>query len=698
MYVIRDALGPAIDSHTSALAFKNTILRYWPRSTVNGVETFGLFLTWVIGIGVLKDNAHRRIYHQLGMSIKTLETSNYNDLEYTYLKVGTYTAPNGTIDTDDIRDYIREYSPLIYPLSKDPFNPDPNATTTLNQDPNKNTANAYWDNNGWIKATLVWKPTKEELINNSITDEQIIAKVRATSPDEVFYDVYEQNRLVALAIMDSSQVVFQNVIRVVNRTVVDKTENMFANNIGRWNGVATTQVRYMSQAQVEIRFRRTTDLGPGVALPQPVINYLNAVDAAVEGLMTSDDIEEGLGIRTSSTRASTLSAYVGKQRAESVAREFTYSFVQQLVLMANWKHPYEDNAMTTVVDPANVNSYYPQKIATALNVAAISELKPKEFQKVFTSLVKFDYAVHEKKGHWYDAVVSIIIVIVAVVVAVWSYGTGYGLIAAAGALSAGALALSGWAMYLAKNGGSAGAISTTMNMANILGIASMVVGITAIYQAWQKAATEEMLKKAVEKAVEEGSAEAMETASVAYAGAVQSGSAVAGSTSSLLQQGIGSAAQIASELDLIDEDVASIINVASGSYNFLASSETTLANWTTESVLTSLEDGVKKFFARPLSEILNQVVNWMNSGFNAYVSWVAPANEGLMDKMAALEASNKEVETTKPEDVENLWQMYTDPYGSIFEVGDYYDRIYPMMIGGKNRLLMTKCYDSGWKN
>jgi len=629
------------------------------------------------------------------MSVKDLESNNYNDLDYTYLKVGAYTAPNGTIDTDDIRAYIREYSPLIYPLSKDPFNPDPSATTTLNPDPNKGTVDAYWDNDGWIKATLVWKPTKEELVNNSITDAQIIAKVRATSPDEVFYDIYDQNRLVALAIMDSSQVVFQNVIRVVNRTVVDKTENMQANNIGRWNGVTATQVRYLSQAQVEIRFRRTTDLGLGAILAQPVTDYLNAVDTAVEGLMTPTQIEEELGIQSS-----IRSRYVGKYRATAIARQFTYSFVQQLVLMANWKHPYEDNAMTTVVDPANVNSYYPQKLETALNVSAMSDLKPKEFQKVFGSLVKFDYKVHEKKGHWYDKVVSIFIVVVAIVLTVASAGSlaEVTLPMAAFALSMTALALTGWGMYLAKNGGSTGAINMTMGMANIIGIAALLTGIAAIYQSWQKAATEAALKEAIEKAVAEGSQEAIDASAAAYVGAIESGSAASGTIGTIVQEGINSAAQLASELDLIDGDVASIINAASGSYNFLASSETALADWTTESVLTSLEDGVKKFFTRPLSEILNQTINWMNAGFNAYVTWVAPANEGLMDKIAALEASNKEVETTKPEDVENLWQMYTDPYGSIFEVGDYYDRIYPMMIGGKNRLLMTKCYDSGWKN
>jgi len=631
------------------------------------------------------------------MSVKDLESNNYNDLDYTYRKVGAYTAPNGTIDTDDIRAYIREYSPLIYPLSKDPFNSDPNATTTLNPDPNKGTVDAYWDNDGWIKATLVWKPTKEELVNNSITDAQIIAKVRATSPDEVFYDIYDQNRLVALAIMDSSQVVFQNVIRVVNRTVVDKTENMQANNIGRWNGVTATQVRYLSQAQVEIRFRRTTDLGLGAVLTQPITDYLNAVDTAVEGLMTPTQIEEELGIQSS-----ILSRYVGKYRATAIARQFTYSFVQQLVLMANWKHPYEDNAMTTVVDPANVNSYYPQKLETALNVSAMSDLKPQEFQKVFGSLVKFDYKVHEKKGHWYDKVVAIFIVVIAVAVAVASFGGGTpisaALLSAATALSVGALALTAWGMYLASNGGSSGAIKTTMGMANILGIAAMVAGITAIYMQFQKAATEAALKEAIEKAVAEGSQEAIDASAAAYVGAIQSGTAASGTIGTIVQEGISSAAQLASELDLIDGDVASIINAASGSYNFLASSETALADWTTESVLTSLQDGVKKFFTKPLSEILNQTINWMNAGFNAYVSYVAPANEGLMDKMAALEASNKEVESTKPEDVENLWQMYTDPYGSIFEVGDYYDRICPMMIGGKNRLLMTKCYDSGWKN
>ncbi len=631
------------------------------------------------------------------MKIKDLESQNYNGLDYTYLNVGAYSAPNGTIDINDIKAYIMEYSPLIYPASKDPFNSDPNAATDLNPDPNKGTADSYWDTNGWITATLVWKPTKEELIDNNTTDSQIIAKVRAISPDEIFYDVYEQSRLVALAILDNSQVVFQNTIRVVNRTVVDKTINTRANNIGKFSGIEQTQVRYVKEAQIEIRFRRTTDIGAGVSVSQSVTDYLNAVDSRVENLLQVADIENEFGL--SGTFRYFSSNAVGKYKADAVARRMLYSLNQQLVMMANWKHPYEDNAMTLVVDPANADSYYPQKLETALNVSAMSDLPPKEFKKVFSSLVKFDYKVHKKKGHWYDKVVSIFILVVAIVLTVASAGSlsEITLPMAAFALSMTALVLTGWSMYLAKNGGSAGAMSFTMNLANVLGIVALVTGIASIWTSWQKSAIEAALKQAIEESVKSGSQEAINSSAAMYVSAIQAGSASAGSVSSIALQGVQSVVELASELDLIDGDVATALSAASGGYNFLASSETTLSKWTMESVLTSLEDGVKKFVSKPLSEIMNQAINWMNAGFNAYISFIAPANEGLADKIAALEASQKEVETTKPEDMDNLWQMYTDPYGSIFEVGDYYDRVYPMLTSGKNRLLMSKCYDSGWK-
>jgi len=77
-----------------------------------------------------------------------------------------------------------------------------------------------------------------------------------------------------------------------------------------------------------------------------------------------------------------------------------------------------------------------------------------------------------------------------------------------------------------------------------------------------------------------------------------------------------------------------------------------------------------------------------------YMQTVAPANEGMADKQLLLENTSKAVEDTNPERIDNIWTLWTDPYGSIFEVGDWYDRTVPMMTNLSISTMMNKCYTS----
>jgi ribosomal protein L27 len=690
-------MGPKLRAHTDALTFKNTIIKYWPRSIVDGQDTFGSVYTWIAGQGVLKDNAHRRIYHVIGMKIKDMEKQSYNDLDYTYMHLNAYNAPNGAVTEADVRNYITDYSPIIYPAHTNVFNPDPVSTVDMNIDPDKGTADARWDKDGWIRTTLVYRPTTIDLVDNSITDQQIIQKVHDISYKDIFYDQYTCSRLTALAMLDTGNVVFETQVRIVSKTVVLKDQLLSANNIGIREGIVAEQIRYVNQAQIEFSFRRIADVHVGLTLSPAITAYLLAIDTKVESLIPVAFVLKSFGIRNSSGGLAGLVA--SKARMNDMSRSLNASVNQQLCTMANWVNPYANDHTLIATDPTMVNSYYADSKETQVKISGLIDLPPLEFKKQFVSLIKFDYKVHEKKGHWYDKVVSIVILVVAVVVAVLgtpaSGGTSWGLVAAA--LGIGALAEGLWAMYLVKNGGSSSAISTTMGLSNALGIAAMIAGITAIYQSWARQSFLQATTKAAEEAalnaVESGASQAViDSTAQALGNAYAASSAT--SMGSILTNAATSAVQVGGKVGIVGDDVAQYAELAAGSVDGITTAFSGATTTALESVQNNIMEGIKKFVSKPLSEIMNQCVNWINTAFNAYMMMVAPANEGLADKQAALDKLSKEVENTNPENMENIWTMYTDPYGSVFEVGDIYDKCVPMLTSGSISSMMNKCYTS----
>lgn len=692
MYIIRDDLGPAIREHTDSLTFKNTILKYWPRNGSNFSD-----LTTQLPDGVVKDNAHRRIYHVLGMRIKDMEKNpiDGDKIDYTFIHLNAYSAPNGIVELSDIRSYIHSYSPLIYPLNKDKFNPDPVQTTVtdMNPDPYKGTINEYWDVQGWVTSMLVYQPTVLSLVDNGITDSQIIQKIIDISYTDIFYDPMKTSRLTALAMMDiNTNSVFQTSTRITSRSVVLKDLFLGANNIGLRDGVPHEQTRYVSTVTIEFKFRRITDIDVNIAVSTGATSFITSVQTRCNALAPKAEIKSIFGLRNTTG----TSLYTGIATVKAFTRSLSASVNQQLVLMANWVYPHVDDTMVSV-DPTYVNSYYPSTLETQIKISGLIDLPPKQFKKTFRSLMKFDYHPHEKKGHWYDKVVEWVILIIAIVAAVWT--AGQSLMLAAFILGLGAIAEGLWAMYLVKNGGGKGSISMALGMSNVLGIASMVVGITAIYNAWLEQGVKELVLKEAEQAainaVEQGASQVViDAATQAVITAFNEASVT--SISSIIGDAISAAVNAATKIGLINDKVSGILGMIGGSYSSIADIGTTEAtSITLETIYDNLKTSVITFVSKPLSAIFNQTINWLQAGFNAYMLYISPPNEGLADKAAQLERSNKEVESITPESAYHAINVMTDPYGNPFETLDT-TTVCIMLTTGKNRSLMSKNYDSGY--
>jgi hypothetical protein len=691
-------MGPKIRAHTNAVAFKNTIIKYWPHSIVNGQDTFGSLTTWTPA-GIVQDNAHRRIYHVLGMKIKNIPVQDPGQIDATYMYLKAYNAPNGAIDETDIRNYISDYSPLIYPTHANVFNPDPTSTVDMNIDPYKNTVNARWDNNGWMTTILVYCPTTIDLVDNSITDQQIIQKVHDISYKDIFYDQYTCSRLTALAMLDTGNTVFETRVRIIEKTIVLKDQFLSAKNIGRHGGIAAEQIRYVKQAQIEFSFRRIADVHVGLTLPTAITEYFLVIDTKVESLIPVSSIAHAFGLRGISDKTG---LFASKTSLSDMSRSLNASVNQQLCTMANWANPYPNDHILISTDPTLVNSYYADSQETQVKISGLIDLPPVKFKKEFLSLVTSGFSVHKKKGHWYDVVVSAIIAIVAIALAAIAIVAQQYWLAAV-ILSAAAMAEGLWGMYLAKNGGSPGSIHETMGISNALGIAAMIVGIATIYQSWvnqlEKQAFTDAAAQELQESIESDEAAGLTINSEATTIAAQNFSAAyvessATSIVSILSDAVSSAVAVGGKLGILGDNATKYAGFAVGSVDGITTAFSSATTTTLDSIENSIINGVKNFVSKPLSEILNQVVNWMNTVFNVYMSIVAPPNEGLADKQAALDKISKEVETTNPENMENTWLMYTDPYGSIFEVGDIFDKTVPMLTNLSISGMMNKCYYS----
>jgi hypothetical protein len=646
MYIIKDSITPAINEYLQYQAFKNCMIRYWPNTTTNGNVSFGRLYTWIKGPGVQQDDAHMRIYNKLGMTVKSIAAQNHSHLDNTYFYLKAPPVSLSIVTEQQVQSYIEQFSPLIYLSSKDIFNSDPLANTQLNPDPYIGTTDSLWDNQGWISVEITYQPTSSSQIDNQISDAMILSKIGNTSSiGELHYGVEQNSRLAAFAMLDKSNVVFQTQATVRSRNV------------------AIQQSQYLVSAQILFKFRRTTDVSKDSTLLSSGVNtYLNFMVNEINSLITS----------TTSVPVS----MIGRLEYVSAQAQVNTSMFKQLAIACNFVNTYHGSELIVTIDNTITTGYYPNESLTTVNTNTLSSLSPKEFRKEFLKLMTFGYHVHKKKGHWYDVVVEILIVVVAIAfLACGQFELTTALVATVTSMAA--LAEVGWAMYLVHNGGSPGAIQTALGISNVLGIIAMIdVFVGAIRQIAVEAAKEaltEAAKAAVTRAIVISTTEA-----------------------------ISSGVALAASFGLVNKDVSTYVGILSMSITGIESLTMSLTTDAVSdlSLVDKMEqvivDKFNSFVSQPLSDIMNQTIHMLNAVFNIYISIIAPPDKGTGDLEALLKKSQAEVENTNPENSENIWKAYTDPYGSIFEMGDMYDKTYPMLTDGINQRLMNQCYYSGF--
>lgn len=712
MYIIRDVLGPAVIQHTQALAFKNVILKYWPKLTMSdGTVVFQRLYLWRKNQGVLQTPAHLAIYRKLGMKVSTINSQNKKGLDALWIDVSDLGTTSYDMPNHEIAEYIEQFSPQIYSTGADPFNPilAPDPLTDLNPDPykegtllneNGEVIPPLWDKDGWITSYLTYQPLSG-LGDPNISDADILTKCSGYNPSEVtFPEVDQLNRVTTIAMLDEEGAVFERETRILQRTIEERTVKILPKY--SWEESTTTTSRYLTSAKVEFRFRRVAKaVGPGGTWDDadPLIARVQEVIAS----LVKEDLPE---ITNEVERYAIISAYEDRQKG----RQPQLSMNRQLFRMYEYYH-LDVGDWGYVISEGVQGTYNSADADIAMRTDYLSALSPKKFATVFAGHMKAGY--DETPAEWWEIIVVvilvIIIIIIAILVAIFTLGAGSAVSVAlfnvSMVLLVGSLVLTGLSMYWA-NEGKPGAAKIAGNAAEYLGYAAMITGLASAYLSWAANSALEATKQAAHAELVAAQSSGAPTVALqasydkaALALATNGGSAVNVVVKTL---------QLAAKLDVIDADVAMYINLAAGSYDSLADgiSNFDVAALDFGTVLSTIPDideitdivltGFTDFASQSTVEIMQQTLNALNVFYNAYLKYIDPTAKDLVSKQDELRAQEKELAVINIDHTEAVWKVYEDKYSSIFEVGDVFEKSYIHLTSGRNKALMCKYYESGY--
>ena len=180
-----------------------------------------------------------------------------------------------------------------------------------------------------------------------------------------------------------------------------------------------------------------------------------------------------------------------------------------------------------------------------LRTASSKLLKKHDYANVVFGSLDFGY--DKKKTSSWKKALGIVLIVVAIVVAVLTVGTGSPLVAIAAGASAGALTATLYSMVLAKTGDYDGA-QYIGRWAKVLGIVSLVAGITAAIQGFLRQAAQASVQEAAKQAGQAAASEltavgASSTASMAAGAAVEASTVASATIGDITMEGMMSAAQ-----------------------------------------------------------------------------------------------------------------------------------------------------------
>lgn len=180
-----------------------------------------------------------------------------------------------------------------------------------------------------------------------------------------------------------------------------------------------------------------------------------------------------------------------------------------------------------------------------LRTASSKLLKKHDYANVVFGSLDFGY--DKKKTKAWKKALGIVLIVAAVIIAVITAGTASPLVAIAAGATAGALTATLYSMALAKNGDYDGA-QYIGRWAKVLGIVSLVAGITAAIQGFLRQAAQASVQEAAKQAGQAAASEltavgASSTASMAAGAAVEASTVASATIGDITMEGMMSTLQ-----------------------------------------------------------------------------------------------------------------------------------------------------------
>ena len=661
-YLRRDAVIPAVSKYNYSLKFKNIILKHWPTTTVNGVKVFARLYIYQSGYGIYQTPAHLAIYKLLGMTVKQLQAGKYDGIENTWMYVqGTNISYD--ISQIQVKNYIDEFSPVIYPASKDPFNPIATEDTRLNPDEYRDNPvwvygddgvaidssipEPQWDKDGWITEYLTYQPISTADVPESISDSGILSLIELGNRSTIHFDEEEGHPLIFASILDVDNVMFENKVRIVQKTIEERTTNTYTLNSGSLSSAGSTTSRYLKTAVIEYKFRRvksTTD---------PLVATLIAkIETEMDKLSVEKDrpaVKWLNDIRRASTFGDSLNSSVSKQ----------------LIRMYHHK----------LGDSENDLSYNGK-----LKYDAMATLKVKDFGKVFIKQIKQGYKL--KKVKWYKKLLVIVIDIIVVIIIVILVITGnYWAIPLV--LSLGALTQSMLAGYWARTGDPAAA-QYAMNHAEVLSDAATITGALLNPGLF-------LIMTALDKIAENSDTGAkivgaLKILYIVYK--IYSGMNTPELSEAAKKEAADAAAKEAARqatmsiMDRLTEEISNLVSA--------------IQNISMDNIVDVSLDAIVPPIHISTSMLLLMSIELLNESFTYYMTVLDPP-PSIEDKSKQLAESEKDLEDASgPEMIDTINIAYSDPYTNWIDFNEKMQSAPNLMTHGKNVALMNKYYKSGY--
>lgn len=705
-YVIKDPVPIALASYVQASMFKNMVLQHMPRVTIDGVECLGSMLYYVwknhwftsekyyADLSTVEKTkaffhptvAHTKLYNVLGIDIGEMRKQDHSQLEEAWF--GFYAPKHDAIvlTNAQISDYIKEFSPMIYPTHTDVFNPVNNVCpvvpvtipvtpcifTNLNPDMYKiptyetrtvviaytDALNVYhptimeeilvsgpqWDSKGWLTGAVVWHPvTGLFQADNGVwsitppymSDAQIINEVaNLVNSRYIINDVSEigsTNRLTLIALLDTANEVFEKSYKV-------KRNITYTNNVDDPSQPKTT----VTTVIVSVKFRRITN-SISTTLLTKVQTELSRVEANRLAELSVAQNEQLLSVAGGSP------AYVDPEKQ---ARLYLQDGGRTNQLKAMWEHALiaTDTSLVKWVNPFSTVVVGPNTgEGTTLTVGnkyghyrvdAITAMHPVKVEALLKVALTIDSRTYTQKNATFSlgSLLTAVLVVGGLVIAAYT-GQWYAA-AAIGTLTAVEVVAITLAIYSLV----VVVMSVTFSRMGLVSLAKQMIQISQLY----------------------GYAASM----VGVANMVSN--YMAETTRQNIMESIKAS---------VTEYIQSIKDI------------------TLDKVEKYVIKNVVDFTKQSVMEILGQTVNFLNQAFTIYANYINPPNKGLGDLQDQLAATEKELADSavvRPDSIDTVNKEIDDPYNNWIDINEKMQLMSYYMTNGKNVELMSKYYDSGY--